>query len=340
MDITSVNWFQKVYTGLILLFFMDLFDLVVEKMGSDDNLRVLTNLKTSKKFSEEAHAQALAIHNVLNEIKIVFSKTNSPWKRKLAEHTKLSVKETTIKDWFLARASISFSELNKISKLGNTEQAEVISKNCNYFCTKTSSSAKFPRELSPDLAWLVAAILCDGHLCPNGSGLAFEVGDLALANVFSSKINIVFESKCMKIREINRIGRNTTYMFDLSNKPVCHFFNKIFEIPFGKKCAIIGVSGLIKNSTPEIKKAFLKGVFDTDGGKRGGGLGLTSLSERFVDDVSELLKEFGINPHKESWLNKKYQKKCFGSRFKIDANSMFLIRRQNEIVPKNNAGVG
>jgi hypothetical protein len=213
-----------------------------------------------------------------------------------------------------------------LEEFSSKKDFELLLKNCSYFCTKTSSPAMFPRTLSLELSWLVAALLCDGHLYPNGSGLTFEVGDLTLAKAFRSKINFVFEVKCTKIREINRVGRNTTHVFDLSNKPVCHFFNKLFEVPFGKKCAIIGVPKLIQQANMGVKKFFLKGVFDTDGGKRGDGLGLTSLSEKYVDEVSEILKQFGINAHKESWFNKKYQKKCFGSRFKIDANSMFLVR--------------
>jgi len=294
---------------------------------------------------------------VLKKINTLNSKADSDWKQKWLDSAGINIKPTGVKEWFSGRASIPFKAIIALKEFSSKKDFELIFNNCSYFCTKTSSSAMFPRTLSPELTWLVAALLCDGHLCPNGSGLAFEVGDLTLAKIFSSKINAVFEAKCTEIREINRVGRKTTYVFDLSNKPVCYFFNKLFEVPFGKKCAIIRVPKLIQQANLEIKKVFLKGVFETDGGKRGGGLGLTSLSEDFVDDVSELLKEFNVDPHKESWVNKKYNKKCFGSRFKIDANSMFLLRskgmpfdsyqkplsfdiRQNEIVPKNNAGVG
>ena len=306
---------------------MDLFDLVAEKMGFDDNLRVLTSLDSSKRFSLNALSQAFIIHSTLKKINFNNLLANKYWKEEWVKKAKIKIKKKSLNEWFYGRSSILFKAILALESFCSKEDYSLIKENCNYFCTKTSSSAKFPRTISPDLAWLVAAILCDGHLRKNGDSIAFEVGDLALANVFSSKINIVFESKCTKIRKINRIGRNTTYIFDLSNKPVCYFFNKIFKIPFGKKCAIIGVPKLIKNSTLKIKKAFLKGVFDTDGGKRGRGLGLTSLSEKFVLEVSDLLKEFGIKPCFDTWINKKYQKKCFGSRFKIDAHSIFLLRQ-------------
>jgi len=305
---------------------MDLFSIVEKEFGNDSTLRVLTDLYSSNRFSLNAYNKAKIILQILKKINTLNSKDDSGWKQKWVNSANLSTKPSGVKEWFYGRASISFKAILALKEFSSKEDFELILNNCSYFCTKTSSPAMFPRAFSPDLTWLVAALLCDGHLYPNGSGLAFEVGDLTLAKVFSSKINAVFEAKCMGIREINRVGRNTTYVFDLSNKPVCHFFNKIFEVPFGKKCAIIGVPKLIQQADIETKKVFLKGVFDTDGGKRGGGLGLTSLSERFVDNVSELLQEFGIAPHNESWINKKYQKKCFGSRFKIDANSMFLVR--------------
>jgi len=306
---------------------MDLFPLIESAFQNNKDIRVVTNLKTSRAFSEDCYTKARLIHLVLAEIRKNFSKRNTPWKKELSKKADLSVSDSTIKDWFLGRASIPFNDLKSICKFANQEQIKKINENTCYFCTKTSSIARFPRKNSKDLAWLVAAILCDGHMKKNCEGICFEVSDLVLCNKFCKTFARVFETKIKHPSIRNRIDYNQTHTIHLNNVPSILFLNKLFEIPLGKKCPIIKVPKLIFESNNELKRTFLKGVFDTDGGKRGGGLGLTSLSEKFVDNVSELLEEFEINPHKESWINKKYNKKCFGVRFKIDAHSIFLMRQ-------------
>lgn len=185
-----------------------------------------------------------------------------------------------------------------------------------------------PKEMSPELIWFVAAILCDGHLRKQAKGIVFEVGDKTLAEKFALIFSKVFLEKEPKIIIRHRIGYNQTFAVYIYNKKICNYLSNCFNIPFGKKCNIIRVPEQIFSSSVELKKAFLKGVFDTDGGKRGKGLGLTSLSEKFVIDVSNLLTEFGIKTHKDMWINKRYDKKCYGVRFKIDPHSIFLLREK------------
>ncbi|MFA5931496.1 MAG: LAGLIDADG family homing endonuclease [archaeon] len=189
------------------------------------------------------------------------------------------------------------------------------------------NSFKTPNKLTKNICWVIAAILCDGHIRKDLSGIVFEVKDLHLIKNFANKISISFGIKSPKILIRKRKNYNPTFAMYIYNKKLCTYLSNYFNIKPGKKSNLIQVPKVIKISKKSMKKAFLKGVFDTDGGKRGRGLGLTSLSEKFVDEVGELLKEFGVNQYKESWMNKKYQKKCFGSRFKIDANSMFLLRQ-------------
>jgi hypothetical protein len=307
---------------------MDVQSLIENSFDDTKELKVLTNLLISRNFSQESYVHALEINSVLKKIKTDFQKTNLPWKRNMIQQLNLKVSESSLKDWFLGRASISFFELKKIAMLGGKREYANILKNCSYFCTKTSSPVRFPKYILGDLAWVVAAILCDGHMRKNREGIAFEVGDELLAQKFSTKFASLFEVQEKKPRPIDRIGRNRTYSIEFCNIAAMLFLGVIFEVPFGRKSSLIQVPNIILGSNKKIKQAFLKGVFETDGGKRGGGLGLTSLSESFVDEVNVLLREFGVTPNKEAWLNKRYDKKCFGSRFKIDAYSMFLLRQK------------
>ena len=61
-----------------------------------------------------------------------------------------------------------------------------------------------------------------------------------------------------------------------------------------------------------IKKQFLAGYFDTDGGFRGNSLGFTTASMNLWGGVSELLNEFSIKHTKEKWINKTYNRPFYG----------------------------
>ena len=96
------------------------------------------------------------------------------------------------------------------------------------------------------------------------------------------------------------------------------------DVPRGKKSHKIIVPDTVKQSSPELKRAFLEGVFVTDGGKRRGGLGLSTASLLFRDQMAHLLEEFDIQPKKDQWINKLYNKKYYGLYFPITDNSQFL----------------
>jgi|GEM_PF-2225649 len=306
---------------------MDAFPLFFEKLAQNHKVRVLSDFKSSKKFSLDAFRQALKINLFLKRINSKNKQVNLNWKCDWLKKSGLKTKQAGVKEWFSGRASIPLKAVLALNSFCDGKEFNLVKENCTYFCTKTSSPTFIPHEINPKLAWLVAAILCDGHLRKNAESVVFEVGDVFLVQKFRKCIVSVFKINCVQPRLVNRNERKLTFSLDLHNKPICYFFNQFFGIPFGKKSSIIRVPDLIFDSNIEIKKEFLKGVFDTDGGKRGHGLGLTSLSEKFIGDVALLLKEFEINAYTESWLNKKYNKKCFGLRFKIDAHSMFLLRQ-------------
>ena len=53
---------------------------------------------------------------------------------------------------------------------------------------------------------------------------------------------------------------------------------------------------------------------------------MTSASIKFRDQTFDLLQEFSIMPSKDEWINKLYNKKYYGFRFKIEPISEFLCR--------------
>jgi intein/homing endonuclease len=174
-----------------------------------------------------------------------------------------------------------------------------------------------PHRMSEDLSYIIAAIICDGHLKTEKYRISFEVIDIGLIKKFLEKMHKVFKVKGHCRKKIDkRGGRKAIYMVRINSKPIVVFLNNLFEIPRGRKSGIVKVPEKIMKSNLRIKKAFIEGVFDTDGGKRRRGFGLSSASKEFRDGMVELLSELKIFAYKDEWVNKKYNKKYYGLYFK------------------------
>ncbi len=191
-------------------------------------------------------------------------------------------------------------------------------KNVKIQMTRGSNNiATIPCFLSEELAYIVAAILCDGHLKKDNYRVGFELVSKDIVMKFIRNFSSVFDVKFRYNTRIDkRGGRKVLHRAYVNSKPIVLFLRDFFEIPRGKKSDIIKIPELIKKSNMSIRRAFIEGVFDTDGGKRRGGFGLSSASVVFRDDVTEMLMEFGIDVKKDEWLNKKYDKRYYGLFFK------------------------
>ena len=99
------------------------------------------------------------------------------------------------------------------------------------------------------------------------------------------------------------------------NLPIQRFFTVFFGIPVGKKSDKVIVPQSIRESSRKIKMSFLNGVLDTDGCITKKGFRLTTASEDFRDNVFDLLSSLESKGYKDSWLNKKYNKKYYGLLF-------------------------
>ncbi|MDO8626926.1 MAG: hypothetical protein Q7K42_00540, partial [Candidatus Diapherotrites archaeon] len=239
-------------------------------------LRLYSVVPKFAKQTTEKEILAERIVKILQSVNEKLKKENLDWKRKWIKTFSYSIAKRTVDDWFLGRASIPLFALQELKKFGCEKEVQEIMKNSEYFCSTTGKVFKLPPKLNPDLAWLVGAILCDGHMHKLRHGVSFEVVDKILIikfqNIFNAQFGVNVAYKNSKLRE----KRKQLYRFRVRCKPVVRFFEQFFEIPRGKKSHKIVVPQLILNSNIGIKKAFLIGVFDTDGGKRRNGLGLTS----------------------------------------------------------------
>jgi intein/homing endonuclease len=170
-----------------------------------------------------------------------------------------------------------------------------------------------PNYVSNDLAYIVAAIICDGHLKKDKFRIVFENTNEETMKKFVQKMNDLFEinAKYTIVRD-KREYRKIRFRAEITSKPIFLLFNNIFEIPRGKKSDKVKVPVIIKKSSGRIKLSFLEGVFDTDGGSRHGTIGLTSASKEFRDDLVSILHKMGFTVYSDEWLNKVYDKKFYG----------------------------
>lgn len=180
-------------------------------------------------------------------------------------------------------------------------------------------------ELNPETAYLTGFIIGDGSLansCKSRTDpskdyrISVDISDIDhLFKIAELIKTIISTSSSPKARQQagNRVPRS--YLF-IRNKSLFMFLHKEMKIPIGNKSSIVHVPSKVVESSFEVKKHFLAGYFDADGGFRGGSLGFTTASERMQNDVSSLLNEFKILHSTEKWVNKRYDKVFYGIKLR------------------------
>ena len=93
-------------------------------------------------------------------------------------------------------------------------------------------------------------------------------------------------------------GTGNYYVLCLYSKPLVMILHKKYEIPIGLKYLSLKVPDIVKNSNEKRMKAFLKGVFDSDGNiynyRNKKSVQLRQKSFRFLDQLKELFRKIGI----------------------------------------------
>jgi len=154
--------------------------------------------------------------------------------------------------------------------------------------------------------------------------ITIDMSDRLYLNYLSELIKTLIFTRTNPKEPLKRGNRIPRLYLRIRNKELFKFFNERMEIPKGAKSNRVFVPTSIEKSSQEIKKHFLAGYFDTDGGFRSNTLGFTTASKRLCDGVSNLLTEFNITHSKESWINKKYKKEFYGIRINKNQIDKFL----------------
>ncbi len=188
--------------------------------------------------------------------------------------------------------------------------------------------------LSTKTAYLTGVIIGDGNLSnyvkskksdlSKDYAITIDISDREYLALLLELINSVITTKTTPKEPCKRGNRIPRLYLRIRNKTLFIFLNEIMEIPKGAKSSIVFVPSVIEKSSQEIKKYFLAGYFDTDGGFRGNTLGFTSASKGLCEGISKLLNEFQIQHSNEKWRNKKYNKEFYGIKITKSQIDRFL----------------
>ena len=204
--------------------------------------------------------------------------------------------------------------------LKSQRDLKIISMNKNEIITKAkygpSKLTKIPFKLSEDLVFFVGAIIGDEHLKKDKLQISIELTNKELLIYIKNICKQLFNREFNLGKEIVREGKKNSWNMSIDSKSIYLLLKDVFEIPSGKKSNIVKVPRYIKNANKEIKTAFLKGIFATEGGKRKRGYGLSTASEELWKGLIILFNDINIPVLKDSWVYKKYKKKYYGLSFR------------------------
>lgn len=172
-----------------------------------------------------------------------------------------------------------------------------------------------PIELTLKTAYLAGVVVGDGHISNSFKSqndksrdyrIVIDVTDEHYSMLILRLIKSIILTKSTPRSPRLRGNRKKSFYLQIRNKSLFYFLTASMGIPAGAKSSVVSVPANIKYSDLSIKRYFLAGLFDTDGGLRRNSIGFTTASRELILDVSDLLKEFSIKHTLEQWNNKKY----------------------------------
>lgn len=172
---------------------------------------------------------------------------------------------------------------------------------------------KLPTTLTKELAEFMGIVIGDGHLAYSITKqkkkykrvrsdviISFNSTELDYIEYIKELLYYLFGHA----PRYKKDKRSNTAQLVAHSKGLVQFLNKVCEIPLNKKTDIVGVPSIIKNSSDEIKYAFLRGLADTDfsvtfknknnSGHRYPVIKASFRSKRLIHDLEKLYTELGF----------------------------------------------
>lgn len=180
----------------------------------------------------------------------------------------------------------------------------------------------YPISLNETTAYLAGVIIGDGYISGSFKGpknpnsrnykVYIDLTDFEFISIVATLTRqIVPTSIPIREKKVPQ-GHMPSWSFSVTNKSWWYFFTETLGVPAGKKSRVVTVPRPILDGSTSIKKEFLAGLFDTDGGLRSGAIGLTTASKSMAEQAALLFKEFGFDCRVNSWVIKKYDWRYYG----------------------------
>lgn len=184
-----------------------------------------------------------------------------------------------------------------------------------------------------DLFYLIGAISGDGYLRSGTKSktdlspdyrIAFELTDIDyLKNVIYVLLK-QFTQTNAQVRVRSREGKLPSAIIEVRNKSFFNFLTLDLGMHSGPKDSFSLLPQSFWNLPMNLKREFVAGYFDTDGGIRGHTLGFTTKTISFHKFVSSVLLENEIQHTCESWINPKIGSEYYGIRIWRSSIDSFL----------------
>jgi intein/homing endonuclease len=184
---------------------------------------------------------------------------------------------------------------------------------------------KLPNTLTEDLAWALGVIIGDGSCRDRRDGtIDITNQDLELIKKYVS----IFEGFGLKVSVKKKTNHYRIYFIC---KPLRHWFEKLgvdYALASNKKTPHV-----IFGAAPQVRAAYLRGLFDTDGSVGKINTRFTSSSKKLVQEVHNLLLSLGIISILSSQGEKHYKVTVSGpSIIPFSEKVNFVIERKSSLL--------
>jgi len=171
--------------------------------------------------------------------------------------------------------------------------------------------------MKKDMALVAGIVASDGHLDKDFHIIRITTNSTGFLGFLKKKLQKISKKEIRIYESKSRFGKNK-YTLYLNDKSLYEMFNKKYNIPKGKKSAIIKPP---VNLNLEEEEAYLEGWFAGEGSishDRNPQIALWSKSKNMIYWLSEKIKERGINP--QIYYAKKKQQ------------YLLMVRRKNDFI--------
>lgn len=277
--------------------------------------------------NEEIYARGIE-----EEIKTLISVAHKKGIRIVEIERMLKLQRGALYDW-KRNESIPFSKLKQFNEILSRITENNVKEDVLIGLRFSRKNLQIP-ELNADLCYLVGYIYGDGTLSSYKTSPRIELYDSnkTFLRYIASLIQRLFN-----VRECNIIKdkRENCYRLRINHRLLLLFFNKVFEVPIGRKKGKLHIPHVIKHS--KYIKDFICGFYDAEGhfyhnSKYGYRISLSQNDKSILEEIKAVLKSFGIKVTKIRENRKGYYELIIGRKKEfIKFVTIFASRHPDKI---------